>query len=62
MFFFLLHKLGLTKITDCVVVMREAKIIVVAPHNELVQSCEYYAEMYNLQTVWYAKQSAEKEY
>ena len=47
------HRLGSTKIADRVVVMDKGKIIDVGSHDELLQNCRLYAEMFNAQAVWY---------
>jgi ATP-binding cassette subfamily B protein len=47
------HRLGSTKIADRVIVMDNGKIINIGPHDELLQNCRLYAEMFNSQATWY---------
>jgi ATP-binding cassette subfamily B protein len=47
------HRLGSTKIADRVIVMDKGKIVNIGSHDELLQNCSLYAEMYNAQAVWY---------
>ncbi|MDR1065190.1 MAG: ABC transporter ATP-binding protein/permease [Oscillospiraceae bacterium] len=47
------HRLGSAKIADRVAVMRGGKIIAVGAHGELLQTCDFYAEMYKSQSEWY---------
>lgn len=47
------HRLGSVKEADRVVVMEKGKIIAVAPHRELMQTCTLYSEMYGAQAQWY---------
>jgi len=49
------HRLGSVKIADRVIVMRDGKIVGDAPHDELMESCSYYAEMYHAQAGWYER-------
>jgi len=49
------HRLGSTKIADRVIVMDNGKIINIGSHDELLQKCELYSEMFNAQAVWYEK-------
>ena len=47
------HRLGSTKIADRVIVMDKGRIINIGSHDELLQKCELYSEMFNAQAVWY---------
>jgi ATP-binding cassette subfamily B protein len=47
------HRLGSTKIADRVIVMDKGKIVDIGSHDELLQNCKLYAEMFNAQAVWY---------
>jgi ATP-binding cassette subfamily B protein len=47
------HRLGSTKIADRVIVMDKGKIINIGSHDELMQNCKLYSEMFNAQAVWY---------
>ena len=49
------HRLGSTKIADRVIVMDKGKIVNIGPHDELLQNCGLYSEMFNAQAVWYEK-------
>jgi len=49
------HRLGSTKIADRVIVMDKGKIINIGSHDELLQKCNLYSEMFNAQAVWYEK-------
>jgi len=49
------HRLGSAKIADRVMVMDNGKIVDMGTHNELVQRCEVYADMYNSQSEWYTE-------
>ena len=53
------HRLGSTKIADHVIVMDKGKIINIGSHDELLQKCNLYAEMFNAQAVWYEKDRGE---
>jgi ATP-binding cassette subfamily B protein len=50
------HRLGSAKIADRVAVMSGGKIIAVGTHAELLQTCEFYAEMYRSQSEWYEQE------
>jgi ATP-binding cassette subfamily B protein len=50
------HRLGSAKIADRVAVMSGGKIIAVGAHAELLQTCDFYAEMYRSQSEWYEQE------
>lgn len=47
------HRLGSTKIADRVIVMDKGKIIDIGLHDELLEKCSLYKDMFNAQAVWY---------
>lgn len=51
------HRLGSTRIADRVVVMNKGKIAETGTHDELMQHCGLYAEMFHAQAGWYDEDS-----
>lgn len=47
------HRLGLTKIADRILVMKDGKIVEEGSHKELMAGDTHYREMYNSQLKWY---------
>lgn len=50
---FISHRLGSVRMADEIIVLKDGKILAVAPHDELMASCGYYAELYNTQKEMY---------
>lgn len=50
---FISHRLGSVRMSDEIVVLKDGKILAVAPHEELMANCRYYAELYNTQKEMY---------
>lgn len=47
------HRLGSTKIANRVIVMDKGRIAAIGSHDELMETCELYRKMFNLQAEWY---------
>lgn len=57
------HRLGSTKIADRVIVMSKGKIVDIGSHDELMEKCDLYSEMFNSQAEWYnEKPASDREY
>lgn len=50
---FISHRLGVARLADRVIVLKEGKIIEQGTHAELMKKEGYYANMYQLQAQWY---------
>lgn len=48
------HRLGICKLVDRIIVMKDGKIIEDGTHKELMQNEKYYSELYKSQAQWYA--------
>ena len=46
---FISHRLGTVHTADEILVLRQGKLIGMAPHEALMDSCGYYAELYRTQ-------------
>lgn len=47
------HRVGLTKLVDKIVVMKEGRIVEIGSHNELMSKHGEYEKLYNSQQQWY---------
>jgi ABC-type multidrug transport system fused ATPase/permease subunit len=47
------HRFSTVRLADVIVVLREGRILDVGSHDELVERCDYYAELYHLQAQQY---------
>ena len=50
---FISHRLGSVRMADEIIVLKNGRIMAVAPHEELMASCDYYAGLYNTQKEMY---------
>jgi len=50
---FISHRLGVAKLADRIIVMKNGRIEEMGTHDELLDGNGYYAEMYRLQAQWY---------
>jgi ATP-binding cassette subfamily B protein len=58
---FISHRLGSTKLADTIYVLAEGKIEETGSHTELMAHNGLYAEMYNSQADWYAREVKNEE-
>lgn len=47
------HRIGICRKADCIVVMRNGKIVGMGKHDELLENNEFYAYLWNEQAKWY---------
>ena len=50
---FISHRLGSVRMADEIIVLKDGGILAIAPHEELMASCSYYAGLYNTQKEMY---------
>lgn len=50
---FISHRLGSVRMADEIIVLKDGHILAKAPHDELMASCGYYAELYQTQKEMY---------
>lgn len=50
---FISHRLGAVKTADCIMVLRNRRLIAMDSHNALMKSCEYYRELFETQRGMY---------
>lgn len=48
------HRLGLARQADKIIVMEQGKVVGTGTHEQLLQSCEVYRNLYEAQKHWYA--------
>ena len=48
------HRLGICKLVDRIIVMKDGTIIEEGTHTELLNNNGYYAELYRSQAQWYS--------
>ncbi|KMJ56904.1 hypothetical protein AB685_19485 [Bacillus sp. LL01] len=51
---FISHRMAAAKMADRIIVMKDGKIIEQGTHNELINNCKTYYEMFHSQARWYA--------
>lgn len=52
---FISHRLASVRFCDRIIVLKDGRTKGIGTHEELLQDCDYYAELYNLQAQGYAK-------
>lgn len=57
---FISHRLGSTKLADCIFVLKDGHVIEQGAHEELLMHQGVYAKMYETQQSWYTKQKEEE--
>ena len=56
---FISHRLGTVKTADCIMVLRNKRLIAMDSHNALMRSCEYYRELFETQRGMYYETSTQ---